>query len=116
VFSYRDWDFDYSIHKELIMAESSVHTELHDRLSTNSFAKLRIPRVLLIGGVLTVALIGATFGTQHSGAIGEAVAPEAFVDLSRRDGVSKVELTKIAPADPLGTSVVWSPLTGDGSN
>jgi hypothetical protein len=98
------------------MTEPLVHTELLNRQSTNSFTKPLIPRALLIGGMLTVALIGATFGTRHSGAVGEAAAPETFVDLPLRDGISKVELTKIVPADPLGTSVFWSPLTGDGSN
>ena len=93
------------------MTEHPVHNELSSNTKTNPLANRLLPRVLIAGGLLVAALIGATFVTPQSG-----LAHKAFVDLSRSEAVPAIETMKIVPADVLGTGAPWSPLTGDGSN
>ena len=97
------------------MPKSSIHTDLLSRKPTSTLARTLSPRALIIGGVLAVALISATY-EPRSTSIGEAAARKSSVDLPRRAVIPAVEFTKIVPADPHGTGTPWSPLTGDGSN
>lgn len=89
------------------MTRLSVYSE---RLRRGAAAPL--PALFVIGGLLTVALIGATFRTPQSGSMSEAVAAKAFADSPR----PAVATLTIVPADVLGKDLSWSPLTGDGSN
>ncbi|EKS30925.1 hypothetical protein [Afipia felis] len=93
------------------MTKLAVYTEQHRRGPTEW-----LPGVLIIGGVLAVALIGATFHTPQSGSMGAAVAAKAFVDSPRPAAAPAVATMTIVPTDALGNDLSWSPLTGDGSN
>lgn len=98
------------------MTKLSVHAELLHKGATYPLAGWLLPSVLIVGGALAAALIGATFGTPPSGSIGEAVTAQAFLDSPRPEVVPAVEIMKIVPADALEKNLSWSPLTGDGSN
>lgn len=93
------------------MSKLSVYIKLLRRGATDPLAGL-----LIIGSVLAVALIGATFRTPQSGLMGEALAAKAFVDSPRPAAAPVVVTMKIVPTDALGKDLSWSPLTGDGSN
>jgi hypothetical protein len=97
--------------QEAIMTKFAVYTERHRRRPTEW-----LPGVLTIGGVLAVALIGATFRTPQSGSMGAAVAAKALVDSPRPTAAPAVATMKIVPTDAHGKDLSWSPLTGDGSN
>src|SRR5437870_3167683 len=62
--------------QEPTMTALSVRTELLRRGATAPFARLRLSNALLVGGILTAALIGVALGTTQSGPIGRTVAPE----------------------------------------
>lgn len=98
------------------MTKLSVYTELLHKGATYPLAGWLLTSVLIVGSVLAVALIGATFGTPQSGSIDEAVAAQAFVNSSRPAVAPAFVTMKIVPTDALGKGLSWSPLTGDGSN
>lgn len=93
------------------MTKLSVYAELLHRGATES-----ILGALIIGGVLAVVLISATFHTPQSGSIDKSVAPKAFVDSPRPAATPAVVAMKSAPMDALGKDLFWSPLTSDESN
>jgi hypothetical protein len=72
-----------------------------------------LPSALIVCGVLSAALIGATFGTPSSGYFDETMT-KALVD--SRPVAPPVETMKIVPASSLQADLSWSPRTGDGSN
>ena len=93
------------------MTEHPVHHEPSHNRTTDPSASRLPSRMLIAGGLLVAALVGATLSTQQSG-----LAHKASVDLSRSGPAPVVDPMKIVPADVLGSGVPWSPLTGDGSN
>jgi hypothetical protein len=101
----------HSLFQELIMTEHPVHNALLNKKTATPLTSRLLSRALIAGGLLVVALIGATFNMHQPG-----LAHKASVDSSRSKAVPAAEPMKIVPADVLGTGASWSPLTGDGSN
>jgi hypothetical protein len=83
--------------------------------TTNPLTRWLLPSALIVGGVLSAALIGTTFGTPSSGYFDETMT-KALTDSRGRSVALPVETMKIVPASSLQADLSWSPRTGDGSN
>lgn len=93
------------------MTEHHVHNAPFSKRTANRIARRRLSRAIITCGLLAAALIVVIFSPQKSG-----LTQRASVESRQSQAIPAAELTKIAPADVVGTGVTWSPLTGCGSN
>ncbi len=88
-----------------MMIKRSADRGLFEEAPANTFTSKLLSPAIIAGALLLSGLIGATFGGPHQ------------QPASAKSGIAPVtEPLRIVPADPLDSTITWSPLTGDGSN
>ena len=86
------------------MTEHHFHGEPSSKNTANPVTSRQITRVLVTGGLLTAALVGAVLGTQPSG-----LAHRTSGDSHRSPALAAADPTKIVPADVHGTGEAGRP-------